>query len=85
MFAKRSFASVFSRETTQVLGNVQFLISLFLCRISIANSLNMKHVPPALAGPLVDIIETYECFGSLSFFKFKVFFRLMFFMFVLHH
>ena len=39
--------------------------------MSIENSISIKHVPPALAGPVVSFffIETYKNFGSTSFFN----------------
>ena len=57
----------------------------FSCRISIGKSFNIKHVAPALAGPLVVFyrdngeILVHLVFSTLFFFRFE------FFMFVLYH
>ena len=48
-----SFFFVEKQLLGKVLGKIQFLKSIFLWCISIANSSNIKHVPPALAGVLV--------------------------------
>ena len=45
--------SYFSIETTKVLVKVKFFKSHFSYRNSKANSFNIKHIPPALAGPLI--------------------------------
>ena len=52
---KSDFENPISRETTKVLGKVQFLKSHFSRRSSIANSfkIKIKHIPLALAIPLV--------------------------------
>ena len=55
---------------------MQFLKSYFSCCMSIASSINVEQVPPGSAGPLVDFfIETYEKFGSPSFFSLQLFFN----------
>ena len=75
-----TFLTYFTRETTKVLGKDQFLKSHFSCRISIANSFNIKHVTSALAWPQMFFIETYDSFCSPSFFStFKFFFYLFFY------
>ena len=53
----------------------------FLCRITISNLFNIKHVRSALAGPLVVFLDIRK-FWFLVFSTFN-FFRLMFFLFVL--
>ena len=44
-------------------------LGFYWCRISKTNSENINQVPPAVAGPLVFFIETYENFGAFSFFS----------------
>ena len=56
----------FSRETTKVQGKVEFFKSLF--RFSIANSFNIKHLSPNLAGPLVVFYQNIQKFWLTSFF-----------------
>ena len=57
----------------------------FFRAASVANSFKIKYVTPALAGPVVFFVGTYEKFGSTSFFHYIIFFLLMFFMmFVLY-
>ena len=43
----------FKRETTMVLGKVQFFEIIFCVLHQLANSFNIKYVPPAFAGHLI--------------------------------
>ena len=64
----------FSIERTKVLVKVKFLKSNFSYRISKANSFNIKHIPPALAEPLIVFNLDIRKFLLPSFFQHLIFF-----------